>query len=151
MYINIIIRLFYNYNCEIMTLHSISFSPFNIHNMCPQLLFTLSNIRQFYFSRESQWPPRGGGANGAIRPRLPVKVAPKIGIKNLPRAPKFLWEALVISMGYFYDTCRYIYFLISRWGTVPTATIGFGIFRGSAIADRKSPLYTNFHYDTSRF
>jgi hypothetical protein len=42
--------------------------------------------------------------------------------------------------------------VISRWGTaVPTATIGFGIFRGSAIADRKSPLYTNFHYDTSRF
>jgi hypothetical protein len=41
--------------------------------------------------------------------------------------------------------------LVSRWGTVPTATIGFGIFRESAIADRKSPLYTNFHYDTSRF
>jgi hypothetical protein len=26
-------------------------------------------------------------------------------------------------------------FIISRWGTVPTATIGFGIFRGSPIAD----------------
>jgi hypothetical protein len=25
--------------------------------------------------------------------------------------------------------------LFSRWGTVPTATIGFGIFRGSPIAD----------------
>ena len=62
------------------TLHSRSVRPL-ICNMCPQLLFSLSNIRRFYFSWESQCPPMGGGggAKGAICHRLPVKGAPKIG------------------------------------------------------------------------